>query len=87
MKIAVVTDSTADIPDDIAEQYHIHVVSNLLIIDGKSYEDRKGISRQEFYQQLPGMKELPTTAPPPHTRALPAFIPKARSRFFHPCPV
>ena len=62
MKIAIVTDSTADIPEDIAERYHIHVIPNLLIIDGQSYADGKGISRQDFYQRLPYMKVLPTTA-------------------------
>lgn len=60
--IAIVTDSTADIPPDLAAQYQIHVVPNLMVIAGKSYEDGKGISREEFYRRLPGMKEIPTTA-------------------------
>jgi DegV family protein with EDD domain len=62
MTIAIVTDSTSDIPVDIAEHYHISVMPNLVIIDGKSYEDNIGISREEFYRRLPGMKTLPTTA-------------------------
>lgn len=60
--IAVVTDSTADIPPELAAQYQIHVVPNLMVIAGKSYEDGRGISREEFYRRLPGMKEIPTTA-------------------------
>ncbi len=62
MNIAIVTDSTADIPEEILERLHIHVVPNLLIINGQSYQDGEGISRQDFYRQLPDMKELPTTA-------------------------
>ncbi len=60
--IAIVTDSTADIPEELAERHNIHVVPNILVIDGRSVEDGKGISRQEFYTNLPNMKAFPTTA-------------------------
>jgi DegV family protein with EDD domain len=60
--IAIVTDSTADIPGEITDKYQIHVVPNYVIIDGKSLRDGKDISRQEFYEMLPGMNPLPTTA-------------------------
>jgi DegV family protein with EDD domain len=61
MNIAVVTDSTADIPDALAAQFDIHVVRNFITIDGQNYEDGVGISREEFYTRLPGMKESPST--------------------------
>ncbi len=61
-KIAIVTDSTADIPDELAEEYDIHVIRNTLVIDGQSLEDGRGISRQEYYERLPTFKTLPTTA-------------------------
>ncbi len=60
--ISIVTDSTADLPTSLAEQNHIHVVPNILVIEGKSYEDGQDISREEFYELLPKMKTLPTTA-------------------------
>jgi DegV family protein with EDD domain len=60
--IAVVTDSTADIPENLSRQNQIHVVANLVIIDGQSIEDGKGLSRRKFYESLPKMKSLPTTA-------------------------
>jgi DegV family protein with EDD domain len=60
--IAIVTDSTADIPEELTERHYIHVVPNILVIDGRSLEDGKGISRQEFYTELPNMKAFPTTA-------------------------
>jgi DegV family protein with EDD domain len=62
MNIAVVTDSTCDIPYDLVEKYQIQVVPNILIIEGKSIEDNREFSRQEFYNQLPGMSSFPTTA-------------------------
>lgn len=61
MKIAVVTDSTADVPNDLAQAKDIQVVRNLILIDGQSYEDGKGISREEFYRRLPQLKESPST--------------------------
>lgn len=63
--IAIVTDSTADIPDELLTQYEIHMVNNYIIIEGKSFEDRKDISREEFYTALPKMKVFPTTATAP----------------------
>ena len=61
MNIALVTDSTADLPVDIAGQYQIHIVPNLVIIDGQTLADGKDISRDEFYRRLPEMKTPPTT--------------------------
>jgi len=52
MHIEIVTDSTSDIPLEITEQYHIHVVPAILNIGGKSLEDGPDISRAEFYERL-----------------------------------
>ena len=62
MKIALVTDSTCDIPRDLVAAHRIHVVPNILIIDGKSIEDDENYSRRDFYQQLPDMASFPTTS-------------------------
>ena len=64
MKIAIVTDSTADIPPEITQQHNIEVVPAIIVMDGKSYEDGKGLSRQEFYEKMPTLEKLPTTATP-----------------------
>lgn len=61
MIVAVVTDSTADIPADLIESNHIGIISNLIMIDGMSYIDNEEISRVEFYERLPQMKTQPTT--------------------------
>ena len=62
MKIALVTDSTCDIPHERVISHQIHVVPNILIIDGKSIEDNREFSRQKFYEQLPTMTSMPTTS-------------------------
>jgi fatty acid kinase fatty acid binding subunit len=62
IQIAIVTDSTADIPQDLVEEHDIHVVPNIIVIDGEGLEDGAGISRQDFYTRLPEMKTSPSTA-------------------------
>ncbi len=62
MSIAIVTDSTSDIPQDLADQYQIEVVPNLMVIDGQSFLDGVGMTREEFYRRLPDMTSPPTTA-------------------------
>ncbi len=64
MKIAIVTDSTADIPQDIASQHNVEVVPAIIVMEGASFEDGKGLSRQEFYEKMPALEKLPTTATP-----------------------
>ena len=62
MKIAVVTDSTCDIPVELIKKFNIHVIPNIIVMQGKSIEDGTGISRREFYERLPEMDPLPTTS-------------------------
>lgn len=62
MDIAIVTDSTSDIPYELAEQHHIWIVPNTIVVNGQSLEDGKDISRTEFYERLPQWFNPPTTA-------------------------
>jgi DegV family protein with EDD domain len=64
MKLGIVTDSTSDLPQHIIDEHEIEVVPAVLVMDGQSYADGKGISREEYYTRLPDMKESPTTAAP-----------------------
>ena len=64
MNITIVTDSTSDIPRQLADQYNIRVIPAILVIDGQSLEDGLGITREDLYKNLPGMKVPPTTAAP-----------------------
>jgi DegV family protein with EDD domain len=64
MKVAVVTDSTSDLPETLAEENHISTVPATLVIEGQAYLDGPDISRREFYERLPAMTAPPTTAAP-----------------------
>ncbi len=64
MKIGLVTDSTADIPQDLRDEYQIEVVPITLYVDGKTYVDGESITREEFYTRMPTMKIPATTAAP-----------------------
>lgn len=64
MKIGLVTDSTSDIPLDLVHKFSIEVVPAILNIDDASYLDGEGMTREDFYERLPGFKSSPTTAAP-----------------------
>ncbi len=63
-KIAIVTDSTADLPPDLVDQHQIEVIPAIIVMDGQNLVDQQDISRPEFYQRLVTTKTLTTTATP-----------------------
>ncbi len=62
--IRIVTDSTADLPQEIVEQYQITVIPLTVMIEGKPYLDRIDISNDEYYAKLRTLDTLPTTSQP-----------------------
>lgn len=60
--IAVITDSTCDIPDELIEKYGIIVVPQYIIWGDQQYRDRVDMQPVEFYERLTTDKERPTTA-------------------------
>jgi DegV family protein with EDD domain len=60
--IRIVTDSTSDIPPDIAMELDIAVVPMIVEIDGASYEDGVNLTREQFYAGLDSYKTFPKTA-------------------------
>jgi DegV family protein with EDD domain len=64
MKIGFVTDSTADLPADLAGKHGIEVVPAIVNIGSNSYSDGIDISREDFYNRLPTLIPLPTTSSP-----------------------
>ncbi|MGB2895218.1 MAG: DegV family protein [Anaerolineales bacterium] len=62
--IAIVTDSTADVPIETAESLNISVIPAVLTLDGVTYVDGIDISRAEFYRRMPDLRTPPTTAVP-----------------------
>lgn len=64
MKIAVMTDSTAYIPEKTREELNIHMVPLSVVFDDTSYREEIDITTEEFYEKLKSYKELPTTSQP-----------------------
>jgi len=63
-RVRIVTDSTADVPPELAAAYGIEVVPAWVVVNGEAYADGRGLSREAFYRRLPEMSPLPTTAAP-----------------------
>lgn len=62
--IRIVTDSTADIPAELARELDIVVVPVHVIFGVQSYDDGVNLSRREFYERLASANPLPTTSAP-----------------------
>src|SRR5512140_116074 len=60
--VAIVTDSTAYLPEQITKKYNITVLPLSIIWEGVSYRDGVDIQPTEFYRRLQSSKELPTTS-------------------------
>jgi DegV family protein with EDD domain len=63
--IAIVTDSTSDIPKDMVEKYQITSVPLSVIFEEETFlDDGKQITTEEFYKKLRSAEKLPTTTQP-----------------------
>ena len=62
--VAIVTDSTADLPPDLTRSRSIVVVPLTLHFEGKSLLDGIEITPGEFYRSLPSATTHPTTSQP-----------------------
>jgi DegV family protein with EDD domain len=61
-KIAIVTDSTAYLPNDLVEKYNLTVAPQMLIWGEETYQDGVDIQPDEFYERLKTTKVMPTTS-------------------------
>src|SRR4030042_4454984 len=64
MTIKIVTDSTADLPPQLAKELGITVVPCYLRFGDEVYRDRVDISEDEFYQRLLNTSIHPSTTQP-----------------------
>ena len=64
-RVAIVTDSAADIPEALIEQLGIHVVPLRIHFGSRSYLDKVTMPPAEFYQELARNPEHPKTSQPP----------------------
>ena len=66
-RIAIVTDSTADLPEDVAKRDDIRIVPLNVHFGTDTFRDKVDLTVDEFLERLTASTELPTTsqAPPP----------------------
>ncbi|MBI4300240.1 MAG: DegV family protein [Chloroflexi bacterium] len=64
MSVSIVTDSTSDIPSEIARELSITVVPLKVHFGQEVYRDRVDISEEQFFEKLPQSPALPTTSQP-----------------------
>ena len=63
-KVAIITDSTANLPPEIIEEHQIYVIPQILNWEGRSLLDQIDITTAQFYERLPLSKDLPKTSQP-----------------------
>jgi len=63
-RVAIITDSSADLPDGLAEALNIHVVPLRLNFGDQDYLDKIGLTPHEFYRKLREEVVLPRTSQP-----------------------
>ena len=61
-KIAILTDSCCDIPEELAREYNIDILPFTITLDGKSYTEREDFGFDEFYKMLRTAQGVPSTA-------------------------
>lgn len=66
--LRIATDSTADVPPDLASELQIAVVPCQVFWGAEVYRDGVDLQPQEFYAKLAQSAELPKTSQPPMSR-------------------
>jgi DegV family protein with EDD domain len=63
-KIAIVTDSTADLTSQMVEEMGVTIVPLRVIFGNEAYREGVDITTEEFYERLVRSRQLPTTSAP-----------------------
>ena len=61
-KIAILTDSSCDIPQELAEKYGIDIMGFHILLDDVDYVERESCTNIEFYDKMRAAKGIPSTA-------------------------
>ena len=64
-RVAIVTDSAADIPEDEMDRLDIHMVPARVHLGDRSYLDKVGITAEEFFNEIERSAYHPKTSQPP----------------------
>ena len=63
-KVAIMVDSTCCLPQELIDQYEIHMLPIHILYKDKDYRDRVDISHSEVYKIMRKKENLPTTSTP-----------------------
>ncbi|MGI9953524.1 DegV family protein [Moorellaceae bacterium AZ2] len=74
-QVRIVTDSTADLPRELVEQYGIVVVPLKVLFGQQIYRDGVDLTSGEFYEKLRAASDLPTTSQPSPQEFMEAYRP------------
>ena len=64
MKLAVITDSSAFLPDSLRGNDHLFVLDIPVVIAGETYVEGKNLTASEFYEKMAVADDLPKTSQP-----------------------
>jgi DegV family protein with EDD domain len=64
-RVAIVTDSAADLPDSLLESLELHMVPVRVHFGGRSYLDKVTLTSEEFYREIEHNPDPPKTSQPP----------------------
>ena len=72
-KIALLTDSTCDIPQKFLDEYGIKVVPLTIVWDGEQFKDGVDLTAVDFYRRLEEDPIIPTTSQPTPQQMVQAY--------------
>ena len=72
-RVAIVVDSSNDLPDAILDKHRIIVVPLQVMFGTETFRDRIDLKPEDFYRRLRAAKELPTTSQPAPAEFVRAF--------------
>lgn len=64
MKLAVITDSSAFLSENLLENENLFVLDIPVVIAGETYVEGKNLTASEFYEKMAAADELPKTSQP-----------------------
>jgi DegV family protein with EDD domain len=71
--VAVLTDSSADLSDQVLDRHHIALVPLQVMFGDRTWKDRVELRPEEFYRRLRESRTLPTTSQPTPADFVQAF--------------
>jgi DegV family protein with EDD domain len=71
--VAVITDTSADLPDAVLDRHHISMVPLQVVFGASTFRDRVELRPEEFYRRLRTTAQLPTTSQPAPADFIRAF--------------